>query len=162
MLSASIVFADNSTTQKSERSMILAKNLKILDHGEAFSYPLPDNAVLECYAKRNDGSIEAFEEYNDYFISKKGKLYSTTMHQVFKPEKSDVYKKADQAHLMRDKKTLLIYDPLWVKTARWHQRQIKIDTQTGEYKMRSRQDNWMWYRKANTSGYCRVIPPQSN
>ena len=37
--------------------------LTVLTKGEPFSYPLPDGAIIECYAKRLDGSIDEFEEY---------------------------------------------------------------------------------------------------
>lgn len=131
----------------------------VLTKGEAFSYPIPEGAVIECYAKRIDGSIDDFDEYNDYFLMRNGKLYSNTMNKIYKPGKKKQLKKVDQARILGDKKTLKMYDPLWEGSFRHHMRGIKINTNTGEYFMKGTQDNWMWYRNITTSGYCRVIYP---
>ena len=158
-LTANIVFAKNTTGIRNEQEMVLAKNLKVLEKGEAFSYPLPDNTILECYAKEYDGSIDAFIEYNDYFLSKDGKLYSQTMHKLYKPDKASKYKKVDQARILKDGVTLYLYDPLWIPSYRRHYRKIKINTNNGNYSMEAHQDNAMWYRKARTKGYCHAILP---
>lgn len=129
-----------------------------LTKGEAFKYPLQDGAILECYAKRVDGSIDDFTEYNDYFVMKNGNLYSNTMHKYYKPEKTHIMKKVDKASILNDGKTLKLYDPLWEPSIRRHKRTIKINTQTGEYYMKGTQDNWMWYRNITATGYCRVKP----
>ena len=134
--------------------------LTVLTKGEPFSYPLPDGAIIECYAKRLDGSIDEFEEYNDYFLMRDGHLYSNTMHKLYKPDKIVKLKKVDRASMLGDKKTLRLYDPLWEWSIRHHMRTIKINTKTGEYFMTGTQDNWMWYRNITTSGYCRVIYPK--
>ena len=161
-LIVNIACAKNTTGNRSESEMVLAKDLRVLIEGEAFSYPLPDNSVIECYAKEYDGSIDAFIEYNDYFLSKKGRLYSQTMHKIYKPNKSNKYKKVDQARMLRDGVTLRLYDSLWEPSIRRHYRLIRINTQTGEYHMDAFQDNAMWYRKAKTKGYCRVINQNSD
>lgn len=131
----------------------------VLKQGEPFSYPIPEGAVIECYAKKIDGSIDDFEEYNDYFLMKNGKLYSNTMNKIYKSEKTKQLKKVDQARLLGDKKTLKMYDPLWEWSFRHHMRGVKINTKTGEYFMKGTQDNWMWYRNITATGYCRVVYP---
>lgn len=142
------------------KQLLTKKGTTILSKGEAFKYPLPEGAIIECYAKRIDGSIDEFEEYNDYFIMRDGKLYSNTMHKLYKPEKINKLKKVDGVSLLKDGKTLQLYDPLWEWSIRHHVRTIKINTQTGEYFMTGVQDNWMWYRNITTSGYCRVLYPE--
>lgn len=139
--------------------MLKNKEVKVLTKGEPIPFPLPDGAIIECYAKRIDGSVDDFEEYNDYFVSYGGKLYSNTMHKIYKPEKAEQLKKVDQAKIV-GKKTLQLYDPLWEGSIRHHVRVIKINTETGEYYMKGFQDNWMWYRNITTTGYCRVIYPK--
>ena len=84
-----------------------------LANGEAFKYPLKDGEILECYAKRVDGSIDDFTEYNDYFVMRNGRLYSNTMHKYYKPNKIQKLKKVDRASMLNDGKTLKLYDPLW-------------------------------------------------
>lgn len=138
------------------------KELTVLTKGEPFSYPLPNGSIIECYAKRLDGSIDEFEEYNDYFVMRDGHLYSNTMHKLYKPNKITKLKKVDRAGLLGDKITLRLYDPLWEWSIRHHMRTIKINTKTGEYFMTGTQDNWMWYRNITASGYCRVIYPEKN
>lgn len=129
----------------------------VLTQGEAFTYPLQEGQILECYAKRIDGSIDQFEAYNDYFVMRNGKLYSNTMHKVYKPNKIHKLKKVDKASMLNDGVTLKLYDPLWQPSIRHHMRTIKINTKTGEYYMKGTQDNWMWYRNIVSSGYCRVM-----
>ena len=156
ILTSNVVFAakDISTPK-----VLLTKiGMTKLTKGEAFKYPLQDGAILECYAKRVDGSIDDFEEYNDYFVMKNGNLYSNTMHKYYKPEKTHIMKKVDKASILNDGKTLKLYDPLWEPSIRRHYRTIKINTQTGEYYMTGIQDNWMWYRNITATGYCRVKP----
>lgn len=132
----------------------------VLTKGEPFSYPLQEGAIIECYANRVDGSIDEFNEYNDYFIMRNGKLYSNTMQRIYKPEKKKQLKKVDQARILGDNKTLKLYDPLWEGSIRHHMRTIKINTQTGDYYMKGTQDNWMWYRNITATGCCRVINPR--
>ena len=156
ILTSNVVFAakDISTPK-----VLLTKiGMTKLTKGEAFKYPLQDGAILECYAKRVDGSIDDFEEYNDYFVMKNGNLYSNTMHKYYKPEKTHIMKKADRVKLVNKKQTLKMYDPLWEPSIRHHFRTIKINTQTGEYYMKGIQDNWAWYRNITATGYCRVKP----
>ena len=70
------------------KQLLTKKGLTVLKKGESFTYPLPEGTIIECYAKRLDGSIDEFEEYNDYFVVRDGKLYSNTMHKLYKPEKA--------------------------------------------------------------------------
>ena len=142
------------------KQLLTKKGITILSKGEAFIYPLKDGTIIECYAKRIDGSIDDFKEYNDYFVVRNGKLYSNTMHKIYKPNKTHILKKVDRVSMLKDGKTLKLYDPLWEWSARHHMRTIIINTSTGEYYMTGTQDNWMWYRNVVTSGYCRIIPPQ--
>ena len=108
ILTSNVVFAakDISTPK-----VLLTKiGMTKLTKGEAFKYPLQDGAILECYAKRVDGSIDDFEEYNDYFVMKNGNLYSNTMHKYYKPEKTHIMKKVDKASILNDGKTLKLYE----------------------------------------------------
>ena len=157
LLMSNVVFA--KTDLNCPLDILNKKDLTVLDKGEAFTYPLPEGAILECYAKRLDGSVDDFNEYNDYFVMRNGRLYSNTMHRVYKPHKMDKLKKVDRASVLGDNKTLRLYDPLWEWSIRHHMRTIKIDTTTGNYFMNGTQDNWMWYRNMTSSGYCRVIYP---
>ncbi len=141
---------------RNKEEMVLAENLTILEKGEPFSYPLKEGDIIECYAKRVDGSIDAFIEYNDYFVMKNGRLYSNTMHKLYKPEKKDEFKIVDRVSIKKDGKTLSMYDPLWDGGIRRHKRSIRINIQTGDYYMKATQDNYMWYRLAVATGYCRV------
>ena len=155
LLSANLVFAVDLSTPK----ILLTKiGITKLDKGEAFAYPIKNGDIIECYAKRVDGSIDDFEEYNDYFVMRDGNLYSNTMHKYYKPNKTHIMKKVDRASMLNDDKTLKLYDPLWEPSIRRHVRTIKINTQTGEYYMKGYQDNWMWYRNITTTGYCRIKP----
>lgn len=138
-------------------SKLLNKDLLILNKGESFSYPIKEGEIIACYAKKIDGSIDDFEEYNDYFVMRNGHLYSNTMHRIYKPQKINKLKKVDNARLLNDEKTLRLYDPLWEWSIRHHTRSIKINTKTGEYYMKGVQDNWTWYRNIVTSGYCKII-----
>lgn len=156
LISANLVFA--ATDYLCPKILTTKIGITKLDKGEAFSYPLPEDAILECYAKKIDGSIDDFTEYNDYFVMKNGHLYSNTMHKYYKPNKSHIMKKVDKASMLNDGKTLKMYDPLWEPSIRRHMRTIKINTQTGEYYMTGTQDNWMWYRNITATGYCRVKP----
>lgn len=133
------------------------KDITVLNEGEPFSYPIPNGALIQCYAKKLDGSIDDFTEYNDYFLMKNGELYSNTMHKLYKPEKSTELKLVDRANIIGDGKTLKLYDPLWEGAGRRHKRTIKIDTSTGNYYMTGTQDNVMWYRNITTTGYCRML-----
>ena len=155
LLVSNIVFA--KTDLNCPDKILEKKNLTVLKSGVPFTYPLKDGAILECYAKRLDGSIDDFNEYNDYFVMRNGHLYSNTMHKIYKPHKKVMLKKVDRASMLNDGKTLKLYDPLWEWSIRHHMRTIKINTQTGEYFMTGTQDNWMWYRNITSSGYCRVI-----
>lgn len=137
-----------------------ADQLEVLTNGEAFNYPLQDGGVIACYAKRVDGSVDAFKEYNDYFVMKDGKLYSNTMHRIYKPNKAEKLKKVDQVRLNKEG-LLSMYDPLWEASIRHHMRTIKINTKTGEYYMNGTQDNWMWYRNITATGYCKAIEPKA-
>ncbi len=152
---ASQVVASNEV-HRSAREMALARNLVVLNKGEAFSYPLSEGAVIQCYAKRIDGSVDAFHEFNDYFVMKDGTLYSNTMHKLYKPKKADKLKKVDRVNLV-DGGILKMYDPLWEPSIRHHMRHVKINTRTGEYYMDGTQDNWMWYRNITATGYCRAM-----
>ena len=154
LVSANLVFA--ATDYLCPKILTTKIGITKLDKGEAFSYPLPEDAILECYAKKIDGSIDDFTEYNDYFVMKNGHLYSNTMHKAYKPNKSHIMKKVDKASMLNDGKTLKLYDPLWEPSIRHHMRTIKINTQTGEYYMKGTQDNWMWYRNITATGYCRI------
>ena len=156
LISANTVFA--AKDYLCPKILLTKIGITKLDKGEAFKYPLEEGAILECYAKKVDGSIDDFTEYNDYFVMKDGNLYSNTMHKYYKPEKTHIMKKVDQAKLLGDNKTLKMYDPLWEPSIRHHMRTVKINTQTGEYYMKGTQDNWMWYRNITATGYCRVKP----
>lgn len=152
-------YAAVSLTEK-EAAIMLSDNIKVLEKGEAINYPLADNSIIECYAKRIDGSIEDFVEYNDYFIVKDGKFYSTTMQKIYKPEKTKKLKKVDRAKLVDSNKVLRFYDPLWEGSLRQHIRIVKINLETGSYFMKAYQDNWTWYRNTISTGYCRAIQPE--
>lgn len=154
MFAVSNIAMANSDS-RSAKEMILAKNLNIFTKGEPFHYPIPEGAVIECYAKRVDGSIDGFLEYNEYFVMKNGSLYSNTMNKLYK--QNDNLKKIDRVKVSKNGETLLLYDPLWEPTMRRHQRNIKINLKTGEYYMKGTQDNWMWYRNITTTGVCRVM-----
>ena len=156
LISTNLVFAATDLT--TPKVLLTKIGMTKLTKGEAFKYPLKEGAILECYAKRVDGSIDDFEEYNDYFVMRNGHLYSNTMHKYYKPNKINKLKKVDKASMLNDGKTLKLYDPLWEPSIRHHMRTIKINTQTGEYYMTGTQDNWMWYRNITTTGYCRVKP----
>lgn len=156
LIFANIVYA--KTDLNCPKILLTKIGMTKLSKGEAFTYPLKEGDILECYAKRIDGSIDYFKEYNDYFVMRNGHLYSNTMHKFYKPEKTGILKKVDRAKLQGDKKTLKMYDPLWEGTIRRHKRTIKINAQTGEYYMKGTQDNWMWYRNITATGYCRVKP----
>lgn len=140
---------------------LLNNDLMVLTKGEGFSYPLPEGAIIACYAKKIDGSVDDFTEYNDYFVMRNNHLYSNTMHKIYKPHKEDKLKKVDSAKLLSDNITLKLYDPLWEWSIRHHVRTIKINTLTGAYYMKGTQDNWYWYRNIETSGYCKVIYPEN-
>lgn len=155
-VSANLVFA--AADVPTPKILLSKIGMTKLEKGEAFAYPLNEGAILECYAKRADGSIDDFKEYNDYFVMKNGKLYSNTMHKYYKPNKTHLMKKVDQARILGDNKTLKLYDPLWEWSFRHHTRTIKINTQTGEYYMKGYQDNWMWYRNITATGFCRIKP----
>ena len=127
----------------------------VLTKGEPFSYPIKEGAIIECYAKRFDGSIDDFKEYNDYFIMRN----SNTMNKIYKSEKPKQLKKVDRVSISRDTNILKMYDPLWEGSFRRHVRNIKINTSTSEYLMQGTQDNWMWCRTITSIGYCRVINP---
>lgn len=162
LIMCSILLLANNVLAKTltcPSEMLPQNEIKVLTKGEPIPFPLPDGAIIECYAKKIDGSIEPFEEYNDYFVSYNGKLYSNTMHKVYKKNKADVLKKVDQAKIVGGN-TLQMYDPLWEASIRHHIRIIKINTKTGEYYMKGTQDNWMWYRNITATGYCRVIYPE--
>ena len=140
-----------------EAGIMLSDDLKVLTAGEPINYPLADNSIIECYAKKIDGSIGDFDEYNDYFIVKDGILYSTTMQKIYKPEKEKKLKKVDRVKLVDSNKVLRFYDPLWEGTLRQHLRVVKINLETGSYFMKAVQDNWTWYRNMISTGYCRAI-----
>lgn len=152
-------FAIAKTEINNSEQILTQKDVTVLKKGEAFSYPLPEDSIIECYAKRIDGSIDDFQEYNDYFVVKNNKLYSNTMHKIYKPNKNKQFKKVDRAKLINNGTTLQMYDPLWEWSIRHHMRVIKINTKTGDYYMNGTQDNWMWYRNITATGYCRVIYP---
>ena len=146
-----IIFAQNDVNYMNKNE------LTVLTEGEAFQYPLNEGDIIECYAKRIDGSIDKFLEYNDYFIVKDGNLYSNTLNRMYKPKLADKLKKVDRVKLTDNNKTLQMYDPLWSKPGRRHIRIVKIEPATGKYFMKAAQDNWTWYRNAIATGYCRVI-----
>ena len=158
VLACATSYAQVSLTQK-EADIMLSDDLKVLKEGEAINYPLADNSIIECYAKRIDGSIDKFAEYNDYFIVKDGKLYSTTMQKMYKPEKDKKLKKVDRVKITDSGKVLQFYDPLWEGSFRHHPRVVKIYLENGNYFMKAVQDNWTWYRNTISTGYCRVIKP---
>lgn len=134
---------------------VSAASLEVFDKGEGFEYPLQEGATIACYAKRIDGSVDAFKEYNDYFVFKNNKLYSNTMHKIYKPGKAEQLKKVDRVKLNKEG-LLSLYDPLWEWSIRHHMRTIKINTKNGEYYMTGMQDNWTWYRNITATGYCKV------
>ena len=144
VLAISLLLASNVVSAKTDlncpNELLSKKGLTVLEKGEGFTYPLPEGSIIECYAKRLDGSIDEFEEYNDYFLVRDGKLYSNTMHKLYKPEKVHKLKKVDNVYLQRDGKTLQLYDPLWEWSIRHHARLIKINIQTGEYYMTGTQE----------------------
>ena len=152
-------YAKAVLTEK-EAGIMLSNDLKVLKKGEAINYPLADNSIIECYAKKIDGSIDDFAEYNDYFIVKEGKLYSTTMQKIYKPEKKEKLKKVDRVKITDSDKVLQLYDPLWEGSFRHHPRVVKIYLENGNYFMKAVQDNWTWYRNMVSTGYCRVIKPE--
>ncbi len=154
LISTNLVFAAKDLT--CPKILLTKIGITKFDKGEAFTYPLKEGQILECYAQKVDGSIDHFKEYNDYFIMRDGNLYSNTMHKFFKPEKTHLLKKVDRVTILNDNKILKMYDPLWTHTIRHHKRTIEINTETGEYKMNGVKDNWTWYRKATTNGYCRI------
>ena len=143
-----------------EAGIMLSDDIKVLKEGEAIDYPLADNSIIECYAKRIDGSIKEFTEYNDYFIVKDGTMYSSTMQKIYKPEKDKKLKKVDRVKLVDNDKVLRFYDPLWEGSLRQHLRVVKINLETGTYFMKAVQDNWTWYKNAVATGYCRAIKPE--
>lgn len=151
------ILAIQATYAIGDNTNALKSNLKVLTKGEAIQYPIADGTTIECYAKMIDGSIEAFSEYNEYFIIKNGALYSDTMNKLYKPEKKNPMKKIGNVKYDTNKKTIQIYDPLWEWSARHHKRVVKINTETGTYFMKGKQDNWRWYRNAIAIGYCRAI-----
>ncbi len=134
---------------------VSAASLEVIDKGEGFEYPLQEGATIACYAKRIDGSVDAFKEYNDYFVFKNNKLYSNTMHKIYKPGKAEQLKKVDRVKMNKEG-LLSLYDPLWEWSIRHHMRTIKINTKNGEYYMTGTQDNWMWYRNITAAGYCKL------
>ena len=154
LLLANIVYAKTDLT--CPKILLTKIGVTKFDKGNAFKYPLEENSILECYAKRVDGSIDDFKEYNDYFVMRDGHLYSNTMHKYYKPRKTHILKKVDRVKLVDNKKVLQMYDPLWEPSFRHHMRTIKINTETGEYYMKGTQDNWMWYRNITATGYCRI------
>ena len=139
-------------------TMALKRDLKVLTQGEPIPYPIPNGTTIECYAKKLDGSIEAFSEYNDYFYMKDGSLYSDTMKKLYKPDAKDPVKKVKKVKLV-DGNTIQIYDPLFEWSMRYHARVVKINKDTGAYFMKGVQDNWRWYRNIISTGYCRVANP---
>ena len=149
--------ANAKTDLKTPENILQKKDITVLTKGETINYPLANESIIECYAKKIDGSIDEFEEYNDYFVVRNNRLYSNTMHKLYKPNRINKLKKVDRAKLLNGKITLKLYDPLWEASIRRHKRTIKINTKTGAYYMKGMQDNWMWYRNVVTSGYCRVI-----
>ncbi len=163
LVAFSVLLISNTVQAKTDLNchdeVLAKKDLTVLTKGEPFSYPLPDGAIIECYGEKIDGSIKAFNEFNDYFVMRDGHLYSNTMHRIYKPHKADRLKKVDRAGLQSDKKTLRLYDPLWEWSGRHHKRTVKINIQTGEYFMNGTQDNWTWYRNITATGYCHVIYP---
>ncbi len=154
LISANLVLAKTDLT--CPKILLTKIGITKMDKGEAFTYPLEEGQILECYAKRVDGSVDNFKEYNDYFVMRDGNLYSNTMHKYYKPSKSHILKKVDRVSMLNDNKTLKMYDPLWEPSIRRHMRSIKINTQTGEYYAKGTQDNWMWYRNITATGYCRI------
>ena len=152
LLVQSITFADYDVINYMNK-----KDLTVLTQGEKINYPLKDGDLIECYAKKIDGSIDEFKEYNDYFLMQNGHFYSNTMHKIYKPEKG--LKKVDGVRLINGGRTLRLYDPLWEGSIRHHVKTVKIELETGRYYMKGTQDNWMWYRNVVTDGYCRVITP---
>jgi hypothetical protein len=144
---------------KCDDTMALKRNLKVFTKGEAITYPIPEGTTIECYAKKLDGSIDAFSEYNDYFYMKDGKLYSDTMRKLYQPERKNKLKKVGKVKLTDNGNTIQIYDPLFEWSLRHHTRVVKINKETGTYFMKGVQDNWRWYRNIISTGYCRAINP---
>ena len=160
----SMCFVTNIVMAKTDltcpEQLLPKESINVLKKGEAFTYPLPEGAIIECYAKEIDGSIDDLKEFNDYYVVRNGSLYSNTMHRFFKKTRSEKLKKVDYVGLESDKTTLFMYDPLWTPTYRHHTHTVKINTKTGEYYSEVFQDNWTWFRKSKGSGYCRIIYPQ--
>ena len=150
------ILASQTVFAKGDNVMALKQDVKVLTKGEAITYPIPNGTEIECYGELLDGSIEAFDKFNDHFYMKNGVLYSDTMNKLYKPEKKDYMKKVGNYKYNADKKTIQIYDPLWEWSARHHKRIVKINTETGKYFMKGKQDNWRWYRNAIVIGYCRA------
>lgn len=153
-----LCFAAQITFAKGDDETALSRNLIVLTKGSKINYPIQNGTTIICYARRLDGSVDAFNEYNDYFYMKDGVLYSDTMNKVYKPEKTDFMKKVDNVSLTRKGETLQLYDPLWEWSVRRHRRMVKINTSTGEYYMKGTQHNWVWYRNAVSTGYCQEFP----
>ena len=151
------ILASQTAFAIGDNEMALKQNVNVLKKGEAIEYPIPDGTTIECYGELLDGSIEAFNKFNDHFYMKNGILYSDTMNKLYKPEKKNYMKKVDRVKLMSDNKTIQMYDPLWEWSARHHKRVVKINIETGTYFMKAVQDNWRWYRNAIVTGYCRPI-----
>jgi len=137
--------------------ILFSNKITVISEGERINWPLNDGSIIGCYATMVDGSIDDFREYNDYFLVKNGHLYSGTMQKIYKAEKGNKLKKVDRANLLRDGKTLKLYDPLWEGSIRRHKRTVKINITNGNYYMNAFQDNAMWYRRAVTTGHCKVI-----
>ena len=159
VIACATCYAKTSLTER-EAGIMLSDNINVLKEGERIDYPLADNTIIECYAKKIDGSIDDFIEYNDYFIVKDGTLYSTTMQKIYKPEKDKKLKKVDRVKLVDSNKVLRLYDPLWEGSLRQHIRVVKINLENGTYFMKAVQDNWTWYRNTISTGYCRAIKPE--
>lgn len=153
-----VIFAQ-TVNAKGDDTMALKRNLNVLTQGEPIPYPIPDGTTIECYAKKLDGSIDAFSEYNEYFYKKDGALYSDTMRKLYQPERKNYMKKIRTISLRDNGTVIQIYDPLFEWSLRHHKRVVKINKDTGVYFMKGYQDNWRWYRNIIATGYCRPINP---
>lgn len=154
VISSNMIFA--SVDLLCPKILLTKIGINKFDKGEAFAYPLKEGQILECYAKRINGSIDYFTEFNDYFVMRDGNLYSNTMHKYYKPNKTHMLKKVDRVKMSSDNETLKLYDPLWELPLRRHVRKIEINTKTGEYYMQGSQDNMVWFRLVTATGVCRI------
>lgn len=133
--------------------------INILNTGEAFSYPLEDGSVIECYAKKTSGNTKEFKEYNDYFFLKNGTLYSNTLSKQENNDKEKDTGEIQKIILLDGKTTLKIYQEETKEREKIKKRDILINLPTGRYNMLLQEKTKFGYKKITTSGYCRALKP---